>query len=296
MCFYPVYSLAANLTKPFYDKLPEIVSFKVDINYIPEGEDDKCQIDVLMHSDKNVFIYCWKTYDENWKVLYLRHQRLTWKMRICQGNVFTFDYDIKNKSMICHQSIMDKIVGWPQEKYELDQTIDDLLNNTKNKELKIPTHVHKWMLKSSKQYLFELGFDMDYKTKEGKSLLHHAAMISDRGYLECFLPKFNSVNIADSDNVTPLHEACLSGNIEVAKMLLDKQADANARIKSSGLTSLMIIAKQPEQNVKFIRLLLKYNAYCDMEDNNGMRAVDYARQVNPKSPIINLIHPILSQI
>lgn len=260
-----------------------------------------CQLDVLINKAKNVFFYCWKTFDEksDWKVLYLRHGNLTWKIRIAQGNIFNFDYNVGQKELICSQGILDKHVGWPHHKFQLEKIVSDLLDmksSSKYKELKVAQPLFKWLLKSNKQYLLELGLDMDLRTDQGKSILHHAARIRDSSYLKCFLPKFASVNLPDSDNVTPLHEACKWGNIDVARLLLEEKADANARIRSTGLTCLMMIAQRPEQDIRFVRLLLKHNASVDIEDVSGHRAIDYARQVNPKSPIVTLIHPILSQI
>lgn len=258
-----------------------------------------CQLDVLIHNGNNILFYCWKTFDDksDWKVLYLRHRMLTWTIRIAQGNIFNFDYNLGQKQLTCNQGILDKHVGWPQHKFQLEKVVSDLVENTsKCKDLKFSQPIFKWLLKSNKQYLLELGLDIDHRNNQGKSILHHAARIRDPSYLKCFLPKFSSVNIHDDDNCTPLHEACKWGNFDVAKILLEEKADANARIKSSGLTSLMMIAKRPEQDIKFVRLLLKHNACVDIESKNGMRAVDFARQVRQKSPIVTLIHPILSQI
>lgn len=45
--FYPVYSLVSNMTNPNIDygqKSPEIISFMVNIDFIPEGESDMAQV------------------------------------------------------------------------------------------------------------------------------------------------------------------------------------------------------------------------------------------------------------
>ena len=51
----------------------------------------------------------------------------------------------------------------------------------------------------------------------------------------------------------------------------------------------MILAKRKVQDTKLIKLLLKYHATSDIENNDGMRAIDYAREVDEKSPIISLL-------
>lgn len=37
VAFYNVYSLVANLTQPYHDILPVLLSFKIDVDFIPEG-------------------------------------------------------------------------------------------------------------------------------------------------------------------------------------------------------------------------------------------------------------------
>ena len=295
--FYPVYSLAANFSNPYQNHVPKIVSFVIDTNFIPEGEDDKVQIDILLHSDLSVVLYSWKTLDENWKILFIRHKMLTWKLKIAQGNMFHFDYNLSEKSMICNEGILDKMVGWPEEKFLMEKLVNTLNYQTFNdKKDKLSQQTFKWLLKCSSQYLAELGYNFLATNKKGQTLLHFAARAKDPNYIQCILPKYSSVNIFDNDNVSPLHEACQHGNYEVAKKLLEENADANARIKSTGQTCLMLVAGKADQDAKFVKLLLKYNANCDLEDIHGMRAVDFARQICKKSPIIQLIHPILSQI
>ena len=51
----------------------------------------------------------------------------------------------------------------------------------------------------------------------------------------------------------------------------------------------MILAKRKVQDTKLVKLLLEYHASSDVENYDGMRAIDYARQVNQKSPIISLL-------
>ena len=110
-------------------------------------------------------------------------------------------------------------------------------------------------------------------------------------YLAALLPKFETVDVFDSENRTPLHLACEVGNYKAMKLLL--KTNANANIKTNkGLTSLMLIAKRKVQDTKMVKLLLKYHASCDLHTPDGMRAIDYARQVSKTSPLIPLLHSV----
>ena len=80
-----------------------------------------------------------------------------------------------------------------------------------------------------------------------------------------------------------------------SKILLEHKADVDIMDKF-GKTSLMFAVDRKYQDEKLVRLLLKYNANCNLESHDGMRAVDYARQVDPKSKIIPLINTFLSEV
>ena len=85
------------------------------------------------------------------------------------------------------------------------------------------------------------------------------------------------------------------GLYENAKMLLESGADPNIS-SNNGTTCLMLLAKSKKHDTKLVKLLLKYNASCEAENNDSMRALDIARNVHKNSPIIKLIHPMFSQI
>ena len=109
--------------------------------------------------------------------------------------------------------------------------------------------------------------------------------------MKVLLPKFTSVNVFDFEKKTPLHLACEKGNYEIIKLLLESNADVNLTT-NKGLTCLMILAKRKVQDTKLVKLLLQYHASSDAENYDGMRAIDYARQVDKKSPIIPLLHNV----
>ena len=80
-------------------------------------------------------------------------------------------------------------------------------------------------------------------------------------------------------------------NLDLIYEHLTQYADVNLTT-NKGLTCLMILAKRKVQDTKLVKLLLQYHASSDTENYDGMRTIDYARQVDKKSPIIPLLHNV----
>ena len=58
---YNTYSLSADLTYPYEERtLPQSLKFTIDITYIAEGEEDSCKLEVLIHADMDIVLFCWK--------------------------------------------------------------------------------------------------------------------------------------------------------------------------------------------------------------------------------------------
>ena len=49
MAFYNVYSLVANLTQPYHNILPVLMSFTIDVNFIPEGVYQLILLLIILH-------------------------------------------------------------------------------------------------------------------------------------------------------------------------------------------------------------------------------------------------------
>lgn len=64
-------------------------------------------------------------------------------------------------------------------------------------------------------------------------------------------------NFRDQDYLTALHVAAHCGHVRVAKLLLDRKADANSRALN-GFTPLHIACKK--NRIKVVELLLKHGA------------------------------------
>lgn len=240
-------------------------------------------------------MFLWKRIDGNCLFLYIRYKSFTWKLRIVQGNILHFQYSPKSKCLTCHEGMLDRIVGYPEQRIPIERIFTDLELKSIKKGHKISLASYKWIKNVTKQFLLELDVNIEQRDRKGKTLLHFAARIHDQIFLNCILSKFDTVNLNDLTNVTPFHEACNFNNYQAARTLLEHGANVND-VTLNGYTGLMLLAQQKEHNPKFFKLLLQYNADCEIENHNSMRAVDIARQTNKNSTVISLIHPFLSQM
>ena len=291
--------MAANLTNPHHESLPELISFQVRLSYIPEGEEDLVAVEVLLHKLKSIRMFLWKDFKKDYINLFLRYKKITWKLRIIHSDILHFDYHLSRKSLICHEGVLDKTVGWPKQR----QKVLDIFNKenlalsacSKYRSKKSHEKVLNWVLKSSMQYLLDMDIDIELRSPYNESLLHFTARIQNSMYIKSLINKFKTVNVTDLNLSTPLHEACKYGNYENVRILLEHQADVNL-MDNLGKTSLMIAVDKRYHDENLVRLLLKHNANCNLESHDGMRAVDYARQGDPKSKIIPLINTFLSEV
>lgn len=294
---YPVYSLVSHMVNPFMEcgqEIPSSLPFKVDISYVPEGEEDQVQIDILHHFKEEIIMFLWKTMDKAGDHLCLRHRNSTWKLKIAKINLFHFEYNPIEKELKCHEGILDKFMGWPENRRSLGHLFEDL-DAVFKKSRNVSPLPFKYIMKVSVKFLKEMDIDIQGITKKDKkTLLHYAAKI-DNQFLNYLLPKFENIDTLDKDGCTPLHLACEFGHLVNAKTLLDHGADVNKPTKN-GDTCLMIIAKRKNLDPKFFKLLLKHNALCDLSNKNNMRPIDIVRERNKTSSIIKMIHPMYSQL
>ena len=269
------------------------------LSYIPEGEEDLVAVEVLLHKLKSIRMFLWKDFEKDYINLFLRYRKITWKLRIMHSDLIHFDYHLSRNSLICHEGVLDKTVGWPKQRKKVLEIFNKenlaLSACSKYRSKKSHEKVLNWVSRSSIQYLLDMDIDIELRSPYNESLLHFAARIHNSMYMKSLISKFKSVNVTDKNLSTPLHEACKYGQYENVSILLDHQADVNL-MDNLGKTSLMIAVDKRYHDENLVRLLLKHNANCNSESHDGMRAVDYARQVDPKSKIIPLINTFLSEV
>ena len=126
--FYPVYSIAANLTNPHHEAFPELISFKVKLSYIPEGEEDLVAVEILLHNLKSIRMFLWKNFGKDFINLFLRYKKITWKLKIMHSDLLHFDYHLSKNNLICHEGVLDKIVGWPKQRQHALNILNNILS------------------------------------------------------------------------------------------------------------------------------------------------------------------------
>ena len=88
-----------------------------------------------------------------------------------------------------------------------------------------------------------------------------------------FVYSFEDVNAKNSYGWTPLHEAAYWGNLDIAKLLLERGADVNAK-SSVGNTPLYWAASR--NNLDIAKLLIENGADVNAKDLNGMTPLHWA--------------------
>ena len=77
----------------------------------------------------------------------------------------------------------------------------------------------------------------------------------------------------DNGETTPLHSACLHGNMEMVKLLI--QDGANVNLKMNAGSTCLLIACQAN-NIEMVRLLLENRANPDLKTEGGVSCLDIA--------------------
>lgn len=99
-------------------------------------------------------------------------------------------------------------------------------------------------------------------------------------------PKIN-LNCFDADELTPLQHSCHTGDVELAKFLIDKGADVNFTHRKDGYTALMFAAISARDNV--VRLLLERGVDTTVENCVHRTAAQMAAFVG-QSKIVAIIN------
>jgi len=115
-------------------------------------------------------------------------------------------------------------------------------------------------------------------TSNPRTAIRIAVEASDLGILSVLLrSKADPNKYALSYSCSPLHTACESPNqftTKVVTILVQNNADVNARNHESGQTPLHIVAQQGD--LELCELLIKYGAKSSLEDNNRQTPLSLA--------------------
>ena len=290
---YNTYSLAASLTDPYQDcSLPiqEIVQFTIDTNFIPEGRNDSCKLEVLLHDDTNIIIFAWKEFLDNGLRALMRHNRTTWNFDASHSSRFDISYNLLEKKMLLDKSEMEKTVGWPSERMDIRDLKFEIKQKKHGKIKQLSRSTYKWMKQVPEQYLKCMDIDLDEADTKGRTLLHYLAKINDYKNMDCAMGKVKYIDAFDDNHWTPLHKACSAGSFKAAKFLIRNGANVN-HLTSNGNSPLMLLVQNKKQDFNLIKLLLEFNAKRHLENNDRMRAIDIATMNNAEDQVKQLLKP-----
>ena len=135
------------------------------------------------------------------------------------------------------------------------------------------------------QVLFDHGADAKLETEPGVTALHMVSLgeydSQEQGAstARLLLERGVDVNARKKDSLTSLHEAAFRGNVEVARVLLDY--DANANLETDyGETALHMVSRgkydSKEQGAATARLLLECGVDVNARKNGGLTSLHEA--------------------
>ncbi len=114
-----------------------------------------------------------------------------------------------------------------------------------------------------------------------------AAMRSDVTLVKNLLQQGGDVNAAQGDGMTALHWAALSGNADLAQMLLYAGANPNATTRLGGYTPLHVAAKNAHAAV--VEALLKGGADAKAATSDGTTALMFASEAGSLDSMTSLL-------
>jgi len=115
---------------------------------------------------------------------------------------------------------------------------------------------------SCAEYLLSNGADPNARRITGASPLYFAASYHHTRIVELLLNKYKAiVDLSTFDGSTPLHVACEQGFTDVVQLLIDHQANVNAKM-NDGTTALMLACQNGHYPI--VELLISTNR-CDIK-------------------------------
>ncbi|MEM4217275.1 MAG: ankyrin repeat domain-containing protein [Candidatus Methanomethylicaceae archaeon] len=112
--------------------------------------------------------------------------------------------------------------------------------------------------------LIELGADVNVKNNDGCTPLHYACLGGDLNVVKSLIEHGADMNAVDHKGNTPLHYACEGNHIEVVRFLIEHGADVNAANHKCN-TPLHYACKKGHLDIA----ILLYKAGADIETKNS---------------------------
>ena len=291
---YNTYSLSAALTDPYQDCTlppPKTLKFKIDVTFIPEGENDNCKLEVLLHDECQVILFIWKEFKKHQSFIFIRYSKTTWKLEVTNGNKYLIEYHIAENRMTTNAGELEKSVGWPTHRMGIRDMIQETRLKVDRKRKNLSEKTYKWIKQIPLQYLNSMDVDLEESDETGSTLLHILSGMNESKLIKCFLDKIENIDPRDSTGQTPLHKACALAKFKTAKLLIKHGADVNA-ITEDGESPLTLLSSQSKQDLGLLKLVLDLNADRSYENKNKMRPVDLAKINGLKKDVVNLLRPV----
>ena len=289
---YNTYSLSADLTNPYKDctlPAPSTVKFMIDVMFIPEGENDNCKLEVLLHDDCQVVLFLWKEFKKHGSYVFLRHSKTTWKLDVTNGSKYMLEYHISESKMITDAGELEKSVGWPTHRMSISAMIEDAKVGTRRRSLRLRTY--KWIQQIPFQYLKSMDVHLEEADKTGTTLLHILSEMNESKMIKCLLDKIENIDPRDFIGQTPLHKACVMSKFKTAKVLIENGADVNA-IDDGGDSPLTLLSSHKKHDLGLLKMLLDLNANRSHKNKKKMRAVDLAITNKSNIDVVKLLRPV----
>jgi ankyrin repeat protein len=128
--------------------------------------------------------------------------------------------------------------------------------------------------------LFTQGADPNKRGSMQRTALQYAVEKNRIEAAERLLAYGADIDAYDNGRLTPLIMAANRGYTELGLLFIEKGADVNIQ-HSAGWTAL--IDATAKNDVKLVEALLRVGADKDLKANNGLKAIDYARQYGFKN-------------
>ncbi|KAH0556821.1 hypothetical protein GP486_005389 [Trichoglossum hirsutum] len=113
-------------------------------------------------------------------------------------------------------------------------------------------------------------------SSEGRTCLHYASTYGQWDVVRLLLEHNADVNAKDNSRRTALHMAAQNGHTAVVQQLLEHKADINAKDTHDGGTALHMAVRYGHEAV--VQLLIEHKANINVKDNWGRMALHMAAQ------------------
>ena len=292
---YITFSISVGYTDPYQEYATHAIDkikFTVDVSYIPEGENDTCKLELLLHSNRDIVFFIWKVIGKYRSHLCLRYEKFTWSMDITNGSVFTLEYDKSANNLTANGNLLEKTVGWPLERKTSSELIKEANSKMKKNIKRLSYKTYKWIEKVPTQYLNSMDIGLDDRNEDGIGLLHILTQMNDRKALKCILGKIKDIDIVNRRGESALHIACSKGFYKIAKSLIEMELNVNS-VTKYGDTPLSFLDANNNVEIEMLKLLLACDVNTEHANDENMRAIDIAKERRADKKIIALLQPHL---